>query len=85
MGAGPAPGTAAGPVRLIAGKSRNSGPTHRCRLCTANDREALVEQVAEQLRERRRHGTLDDWPWAGGYWQPLYRELAATAVKSLGG
>jgi hypothetical protein len=32
----------------------------RCRLCTANDREALVEHVAAALWESRRQGTLDD-------------------------
>ena len=59
--------------------------SHRCRLCTANDQDALIEHVAEQLWESRRHGTLDDWPWgeAGGYWQRIMRELAATAVESL--
>jgi hypothetical protein len=59
--------------------------THRCRICTANDRDALIEHVAEQLWESRRHGTLDDWPWAeaGGYWQGIMRELATTAVEAL--
>ena len=41
---------------------------HRCRLCTTNDEDTLVEHVVEQLLESRGHGTLDDWPWteAGG-------------------
>jgi len=34
-----------------------------CRLCTANDEEALVESLAADLWESRRHGTLDDYPW----------------------
>ncbi len=57
----------------------------RCRLYTANDRAALIETVAADLWESRRHGTLDDWPWeqAGRYWQPIYRELAETAIESL--
>lgn len=61
--------------------------TQRCRLCSTNDREALIEHVAERLWESRRHGTLDDWEWidAGGYWQPVYRELAKTAVETLAG
>ncbi len=59
--------------------------TDRCRLCTANDEAALVEQLAKDLWESRRHGTLDDWPWpdAGGYWQTTYRELASTAIESM--
>lgn len=59
----------------------------RCRVCTTNDREALIEQVAADLWESRRHGTLDDFPWekAGGYWQRIYRELGETAVDSLAG
>ena len=58
---------------------------HRCRLCTANDMDAVVEHLAEQLWESRRHGTLDDWPWAqaGDYWQRIFREFATTAVASL--
>lgn len=40
---------------------------------------------AADLWESRRHGTLDDWPWdqAGSYWQPVFRELAETAIESL--
>lgn len=58
---------------------------HRCRLCTANDIDGLIEQVAEDMWESRRHGTLDDLPWAecGDYWQRTFRELAETAVESL--
>lgn len=57
----------------------------RCRLCTANDVDAVIEHVAERLWESRRHGTLDDWPWAeaGGYWQTIFRDFATTAVTSL--
>lgn len=59
--------------------------THRCRLCTANDQDAVIEHVAEQLWESCRSGSLDDRPWpeAGGYWQTIMRRQAATAVASL--
>lgn len=58
---------------------------NRCRLCTANDREGLVEQLAHDLWESRRHGTLDDVPWAtaGDHWHRVFREFAATAIDSL--
>lgn len=55
----------------------------RCRLCTANDREGMIEEVAAKLWEHRRHGTLDDRPWqeAGPMWQSVFREFAGTAVN----
>ncbi|MFS0738198.1 hypothetical protein ABC347_14235 [Sphingomonas sp. 1P06PA] len=57
---------------------------HRCRLCTANDHNALIEHIAIELWESRRHGTLDDWPWdQAGYWQDIMRELARSAVRAL--
>ena len=57
----------------------------RCLLCTSNDRETLIEQLAADLWESRRHGTLDDRPWldAGDHWHRVFREFAATAVESL--
>ena len=59
--------------------------SHRCRLCTANDRDSLVDQVAKSLWESRRHGTADDHPFAeaGEYWQRVFRELAETAIDTL--
>lgn len=59
--------------------------THRCRLCTSNDPDGLIEHLAAALWESRRHGTLDDWPWpeAGPYWQQIYRDFAHTAVEAL--
>jgi hypothetical protein len=56
----------------------------RCRICTSNDRDGLVEHFAEQLWESRRHGSPDDRDWlnAGGYWQTIYRELATTFVDA---
>lgn len=57
----------------------------RCRLCTANDREALYDHVAAAMWERRRHGTLDDRPWpdAGSYWRTKFIELAEDAVEAM--
>ena len=59
---------------------------YRCRLCTVNDHDALVEHLAEQLWESHRHGTLDDWSRAkaADYWQAIMRELATTAIAALG-
>lgn len=60
-------------------------PTHdsRCRLCTANDLEGLKEEMAAALWESRRHGTLDDRPWAeaGPMWQAIYRDFGDDAVE----
>ena len=57
----------------------------RCRLCTANDPDGVVEHLAEEPWESRWRGSLDDVPWAeaGGYWQRLMRELVETAVAAL--
>lgn len=57
----------------------------RCRICTANDLDGLIEHVAAELWESRRHGTLDDRAWAeaGAYWQTIYRELGTTAVEAM--
>ena len=61
-------------------------PDHdRCRLCTANDTEALIEQLAGELWESQRGGTFDDWPWAetSEYWKRAFRLFAKAAVESL--
>jgi hypothetical protein len=58
----------------------------RCRLCTANDLDGLIEDLAAELWESRRHGTLDDHPWAeaGPMWQRIFRDFAHTAIDVLG-
>ena len=58
---------------------------HRCRLCTANDEEALIDDLAGELWESRRYGTLDDVPWAeaGSYCEPIFRDFARTAFDAL--
>jgi hypothetical protein len=57
----------------------------RCRICTSNDREALVEGLAADLWETQRHGTLDDRPCdrAGDYWQRIFRSFAEAAIETL--
>ena len=59
--------------------------TEHYRLCTANDRDGMIAQLAGDLWNSRRQGMLDDRPWdgAGEYWQRIFRELAVTAVGSL--
>ena len=68
-----------------AGRMEDFGHDPRCRLCTANDVEGMIEDVAAELWEHRRHGTLDDRPWddAGAMWQSVFREFAGTAVNAI--
>lgn len=77
----PAGGSAA--VRATPGIGHNGGG---CPLCSGEGRDPdLVEQVAADLWESRRHGTLCDWPWdeAGEQWQHTYRGFAETAIASV--
>ena len=59
----------------------------RCRICKANDREALVNDVARAMWETQSSTNPDDeWrPWdrAGPYWQRIMREFANATVKVL--
>ena len=66
----------------LAGKIPDS---ERCRLCTANDMDAVIERLACDLWESRRGGTFDDWPWAetSEFWKRTFRDFARTAVESL--
>jgi hypothetical protein len=54
-----------------------------CRVCTANDREALVEDLAREFWGKESGGTSDDRPWpnAGAYWQTIYRDFAERALS----
>lgn len=63
----------------------NVGHEARCRICTANDLGALIDSLAEDLWESRRHGSMNDLPWerAGSHWQKIFRELAETAIETL--
>ena len=53
-----------------------------CALCSANNLDGLVEQLADDLLTNRRYSTLDDVPFAE-CWQALSREFARTAVVRL--
>ena len=60
---------------------------HRCRLCTANDMDALVEEIAATMWESRRDGVMESRVWAdaGEYWQKPFREMARGVAESLRG
>jgi hypothetical protein len=51
----------------------------------ANDIDAVIEQLANDLWESRRGGTQDDYPRAetSEYWKRTFRDFAATAVEKL--
>ncbi len=59
----------------------------RCRLCTANDRDAVVKELAVKLWDGHR-GRIgkDDAPWdeAGGYWWNAFEQVASDALEILG-
>jgi hypothetical protein len=57
----------------------------RCRLCTTNDREALIEDLAREMWESRRDPELD-WSWEEcRRWQDIYREHARLTLYMLDG
>jgi hypothetical protein len=58
---------------------------HRCRLCTSNDDEALIEHLAEKLWDSRIARIEAPIPWndAGATWQFAFRELAVAARQAL--
>jgi hypothetical protein len=53
-----------------------------CRVCTANDRDALVEELAAEFWKGSCAGPIDGRPWeqAGAYWHAAYRKLADKMV-----
>jgi hypothetical protein len=56
----------------------------RCRLCTTNDRDGLVEELAEALWESCRQIELDPaWKNAPPYWQHAMRVHATTSIATL--
>lgn len=55
----------------------------RCRACTSNDVDALVDEIAERLYEVRREGVLPPWERAGDYWQRAMRHVAREAIDLL--
>lgn len=56
-----------------------------CRLCTTNDREALVERVAAKMWDSRmgEFEVATPWDLAGATWQSKFREMAVVAVMAL--
>ncbi|WP_121119096.1 hypothetical protein [Croceibacterium ferulae] len=58
-----------------------------CRICSANDEEALVEDVARSMWDTQRSSDPDDawrpWDQAGPYWQRVMLQFAKATVKML--
>ena len=58
-----------------------------CRICSANDKAALVEDIAQAMwGTQRSSDPADEWqPWeqAGAYWQRVMRQFAEATVKTL--
>jgi hypothetical protein len=60
------------------------GKSMPCRLCTANDMEALAEHLAEQMWESRREPEFDPpWERTSSYWQIVMRGFASQTLKML--
>lgn len=56
----------------------------RCRLCTANDKEALIEELAAEMWNLRRDYHNDPaWEDCGSYWQEVFRGFACATVALL--
>ena len=59
----------------------------RCRICTANDREALINQMAQEMWNTQASSDQDDewrtWEDAGSYWQLTMRKFAEATLLVL--
>ncbi|MCW1432499.1 hypothetical protein [Novosphingobium sp. JCM 18896] len=56
----------------------------RCRLCANNDRDSLVEDLAQRMWDARRDREIDpDWDNAGPYWQEAIRLFASETIAML--
>lgn len=57
----------------------------RCRLCTANDLDALCDELAEAMWQHHRGIFKRDCTFAeiGPYWTAVYRGLAEDAISLL--
>lgn len=58
-----------------------------CRICSANDRDALIEDMARAMWDTQASTNTDDeWrPWerAGPYWQRIMRQFADASERAL--
>lgn len=54
-----------------------------CRICTTNDQESLIEELAERMWLSRRDLEIDPDKWedAGPYWQIVMRQFASDTIK----
>ena len=57
----------------------------RCRLCTSNDPEAVIEHLARYMWDSRQGEFEVATPWerAGPTWQSKFREMAVAARQAL--
>lgn len=56
----------------------------RCRLCSANDRDALAEEMAEALWQRTlEEGFEPDWQQASPFWRKRFRYHAEVFLDVL--
>lgn len=59
----------------------------RCRICTSNDRDQLVEDMARAMWDTQESSSMDaEWePWdkAPPYWQNIMRQFADVSLKVL--
>ncbi|WP_126174554.1 hypothetical protein [Altericroceibacterium xinjiangense] len=59
----------------------------RCRLCDANDHEALAEDMAREmwasLATNDPHAEWHPWDEAGHYWQRVMRQYAEAVIRTL--
>ena len=56
----------------------------RCRLCTTNDRDGLVEQLAAEMWDRHRDRELmGSWEEASEHWHRTMRDFARATLDML--
>jgi hypothetical protein len=60
------------------------GMAERCRLCTANDLDALTDELAERLWNSRRDREIDPpWQTASPYWHQAMLQFARSVIEML--
>lgn len=59
----------------------------RCRICSSNDEETLIEDVARAMWLTQESSSMDAewrvWENAGPYWQTIMKQFAAATIKTL--